>query len=259
LRGVLLRYPKAGLDADVAAEVHGLYQASLKRFADAAATADPSLLPLMSSMLDFLEASHNPAVEVHFSRPSTEQLVQLDERIAATGGAYQGRAVAPASMHFTQSSANARETRISAEIQQGFRSIFPNDVLAIVPVQISNPTRPQIEIKYEIGPSGKVYVPRDDPKKAFVGLEFRFAAAMSVPQRDDQWQFGLEIHPPEHFVVQYEFARNAPKVGPADSQVYAVMAERAFDELSVKLRAAFFKEGSAPANLGVQKPASKTV
>ena len=254
LRGVLKRYPNSGLDNDVAVEIHVLYQASLLRFAASATTADPSLLPLVSAMLDYLEATGNPIVELHFSRPSTSELGELDARIAAKGGAYQGRSLAPASMHFTEANAAGRESRIVSEIQRGYGAIFPNDVLSIRPVQATSSSRPRIEVKYEIVPSGAVYIPEKDRTKSFVGLEFRFAAAMSVPNRNDHWRFGLDIQPPKHFVVDYQRTRNEPDVGPANSVVYAVMASRAFDELKQKLRAAFFRANVAQATS--QPPAS---
>jgi len=241
LRGVLKRYPNAGLDNDVAIEIHALYQASLLRFAASATTADPSLLPLVSAMLNYLEATGNPIVELHFSRPSTIELSELDARMAAKGGAYRGRSVAPASMHFTEANAAGRESRIVSEIRRGFGAIFPNDVLSIQPVQATSGSRPQIEVKYEIVPSGAVYIPEKDRTKSFVGLEFRFAVTMSVPNRKDHWRFGLDVQPPKHFIVDYQRTRNEPDVGPADSLVYAVMASRAFDELQQKLRAAFFR------------------
>jgi predicted aspartyl protease len=241
LGDVLKRYPNAGLDNDVAMEIHTLYQASLRRFAASATNADPSLLPLVSAMLDYLEATGIPIVELHFSRPSTIELKELDARIAAKGGTYEGRSVAPASMHFAEANAVGREARIISEIQHGFGAIFPNDVLSIRPVQVTSGSRPLIDVKYEIAPSGDVYVPENERTKSFVGLEFRFAATMSVPNRKDHWRFGLDVQPPKHFIVDYQRTRNEPDVGPADSLVYSVMASRAFDELNHKLRAAFFR------------------
>lgn len=243
LRSLVARYPKAGLQADVGKEIHVLYQGALAKFKDQAITSDPALLVTMEKLLHLLEQRGDPKVAIHFTRPSTEALGALDASIKHSEARLGGKKIIPASEHFHNNSAAPREARIVAGLQAAFRTIFANDVLNLQ--AHADPRLPMLDIAYQIAPSGMIYVSEENNEKAFVGLVARFRAALKVEEPADPWRFEMEVVPPDHFTVNYDLPPGAVASGPPESRVYAVMAERAFDELAVKIRAAFFRPDSA--------------
>lgn len=244
LRALLKRFPNAGLKPDVAKEVHALYQQALSRFAAQAATSDPDLMGSMTQLLQVLEERGDPHVGIRFIRPTNEALAQMDERIKLNASRLGGRQVIPAAAHFASDSAAVREARIVTGLRSGFATIFPNDVLSLTQVGATDKRLPVLTIDYQIEPSGQLYV-LEKTDRAFVGLVARFQSGLQVGASTQPWRFNMEVEPPEHFRVDYTRQKDEPAVGPADSQVYSVMAERAFDALSSKMRAAFFRQDSA--------------
>jgi len=244
LRGVLARYPKGGLKADVAKEIHILYQQALTRFTAQAATSDPDLLASMSQLLQVLEQRGDPHVGIRFVRPTNEALAQMDARIKQNASRLGGRQIIPAAAHFASDSAAARETRIVTGLQSGFATIFPNDVLSLSQVNATDTRLPVLTIDYQIEPSGALYS-LEKTDRAFVGLVARFQSGLQVESTLQPWRFNMEVEPPDHFRVDYQAPKEELAKGPADGQVYSVMAERAFDALSSKMRAAFFRQDSA--------------
>ena len=225
LRSLLRRYPAANLQDDVHAEIHALYQKAFALFQKQVPQANASLLPAMQRLMDFLEAKGDPNVQIHFSRPTTSALEDLDVKLKMRGGKYGN--VIPAASHFTASSAATREARIAAALQVGFRATFPNDVLALQVNNSVNVAPPMLDIHYEIEPSGALYTEQNNsPAQAarqFVGLVARFKVALVVPDSADRWQFDLEVQPPETFTVNYKTQQGVATQGPQDSQVYACL------------------------------------
>ncbi len=228
------------------ARSHGLYHKAFAQFLKQGSDTNSSLVPVMQRLMDVLESAGNPNVQIHFSRPSTSALEELDQRLKLRGGKLGN--VIPAASHFTASSAASREARIAAALQVGFRATFPNDVLALQVNNSANVMPPMLDINYEIEPSGALYTEQNTSPsttaRQFVGLVARFKVTLLVPDSVQRWQFELEVQPPETFTVNYKTQQGQAMQGPQDSQVYAVMAERAFEQLASKLRAAFFRTDS---------------
>jgi hypothetical protein len=243
LRHLLERYPGAGLEPEVATAIHVQYQRSLEKFTQQAVRTDPALLEAMAGLLAQVEARGDPTLPVRFVRPSSEQLVELDRSLAKRG-AIDGRRIIPASAYFAHDSAASRETRIVAGLQSAFRTIFPHDVLMLVGGAPRDNTQPVLDIHYEIEPSGVMYVSRTDDRRGFVGLRVRFDSALIASATAPQWRFQLDVKPPDHFTVQYKDGGAGGTGAPQDGQVYAVMAERAFDALGGAITAAFFRPDS---------------
>ena len=243
LRGLLTRYPKGGLKPDVANEIHILYQEALARFTAQATTSDPVLLASMSQLLQVLELRGDPHVGIRFVRPTNEALAQMDIRIKQNESRLGGRQIIPAAAHFASDSAAVREARIVTGLQSGFATIFPNDVLSLAQVAVTDTRLPVLTIDYQIEPSGAIYS-LEKTDRAFVGLVARFQSGLQVESALQPWRFNMEVEPPDHFRVDYRAPKEELAKGPNDSQVYSVMAERAFDALSSKMRAAFFRQDS---------------
>jgi hypothetical protein len=135
------------------------------------------------------------------------------------------------------------------QLSKAFAEIFPADVLALkmgppLPAAGTVPNdAPAILIDYDVVASGMTYSLERFPLKDFVGLKVTFKVSMRVPSTPRSFDFGMEIAPPEHFTVNYQTSSNAALAAlssPPDERVYEVMAARAFDQLSTKLRNAFF-------------------
>jgi hypothetical protein len=245
MREVLNRYPNAGLNDDVAAQIHSLFQASFAKFKEKAVSSDPALLDTMERLLLVLEKRGNSKVGISFTRPTELELGKLDASIKASEARMGGQRIIPASAHFGNDSAAKREARIGAGMASAFKAIFPNDILDLYVAGPSGPIAPALDISYDIAPSGDVFV-SDDKSRAFVGLVARFRAALKVDNTSAPWTFHVEVLPPDHFNVEYKIPPGSNLKQPPEGQVYAVMAERAFDALAVDMHRAFFRK-DAPA------------
>lgn len=224
LRGVLRRYPAAGLQAEVQREVRAVFEQAFERFKAMATRTDRSVEPFVRELLARLESSGDSGVDVHFVRPGTEGLAAVDRR--KTG-------LAPVAAHFGSAGADAREQRMVAELAKGFRMVFPQDVLALT--RATGAQRPQLRVSYEIAPSGMTY--RSElTGHSFVGVVVKFDVAFTIPGTSAVWRSRLQVLPPDRFSVNGRF--------PSDAQVYGEMADRAFDRLSGELHRVFFAPSS---------------
>lgn len=224
LRGVLRRYPEAGLQAEVQREVHAVFEQAFERFKAMATRSDRGVEPFVRELLARLETSGDSGVDVHFVRPGTEGLAAVDRR--KTG-------LAPVAAHFGSQGADAREQRMVAELAKGFRLVFPQDVLALT--RATGAQRPQLRVSYDIAPSGMTY--RSElTGHSFVGVVVKFDVAFTIPGSSAVWRSRLQVLPPDRFSVNGRF--------PSDGQVYGEMADRAFDRLSGELHRVFFAPSS---------------
>jgi len=107
----------------------------------------------------------------------------------------------------------------------------------------TNKAVPTIEIKYEVGWAGDFFT-EDKGDRKFVGIVVDFHVAMKIPGESDNLEFDLGVQPPDHFTVDYSNPLYGIGGGPSEGRVYDVMAARAFDQLSDKMRRVFFKVGS---------------
>ncbi|MCH8619650.1 hypothetical protein [Undibacterium sp. TS12] len=244
LRALKTRFPHTDIQADVNEEIHQLYDKSLQKFRAQAVNSDTGLIKAMEYLLKYAEEHDSPGVTINFARPSPSELSQLDAFLKLKESNLRGMKIIPAAKYFADDSAATRESRITTGIRTAFSSIFPNDVLAFSPGSNTQSNIPMLQIAYQIEPSGKVFT-SDRQDDAFVGLVMRFKAAIVVPDVKERWKFDLEVEPPDSFNVEYKTSsRDAVHRAP-ESQVYAVMAERAFDKLALKINAAFFRPDSA--------------
>jgi len=254
LRDVLRRYPNEGLEEGVKDEVHKLYTASFEKFKDQAAYSDPALVPFIEQMLGSLEASGSSRVQLHFNRPTDDELKKMDA-LLTTFAAKRGKVPEPASPWFGPQSDADREQRIAKGLQNGFAMIFPSDVMQIVAVSTIDPNQPLMDITYHIDGSGQFYedvnmtTMERTSNRIFVGLICKFDAKVSLPSQPPGWHFSLAVQPPQTFNVEHAKVplgggANAAVNVPSPGKVYSVMAERAFDELHSKMRDTLFRQGS---------------
>ncbi|HVK70818.1 MAG TPA: hypothetical protein VM694_40465, partial [Polyangium sp.] len=109
--------------------------------------------------------------------------------------------------------------------------------------EASNVEAPTIEVRYEVGWAGDFFT-EDKGDRKFVGIVVDFHVVMKIPGEADKLEFVLPVQPPDHFTVDYTNPMYGIGGGPSEGRVYDVMAARAFDQLSDKMRRVFFKIGS---------------
>ncbi|MRG92110.1 hypothetical protein [Polyangium spumosum] len=108
---------------------------------------------------------------------------------------------------------------------------------------VKNVEAPTIEVRYEVGWAGDFFT-EDKGDRKFVGIVVDFHVVMKIPGETSTLEFDLGVQPPDHFTVDYTNPMYGIGGGPSVGRVYDVMAARAFDQLSDKMRRVFFKIGS---------------
>lgn len=247
LRSFLEQYPDY---EDARRAVHALYAQAMAAFTEQASTSDPRLVPFMKALVDYLERTESTSIDVCFSRPTAALLADLDERVAGEGG---HRAImVPVAPHFSEAAAELRERAILRSLQKGFGAVFPQDILSLACAASSGEdaaprARPSIHLAYVIAPSGRVYS-GERKRRAFIGIQVHFEVEMRVPGHSDVIAFELDVQPPSELVMEPSYMAFAgvptSLQDPSDDLVYRVMAARAFDHLSQKLRDALFRADS---------------
>lgn len=235
------------LAAEARQRVHDLYAESWRNF-EARAAEDPEARAAMKRLVDWLEAHDSPRVSVRFRPPTTDELASIDEAFATwfqAEGLGATRTLHPMATHFTVEKCLLRESAIVTQLQSGFGEVFPNDVLGLdhgEPIRTAEPPpaeNPTIDVSYQVASSGTTYY-SEDGRGVYVGIVVRFQVTVRIPDGGAALSFDLEVEPPERF----EVTTNSPFMvmgDPDAGSVYDVMAVKAFEALSARLRTRFFK------------------
>lgn len=252
MRAFLNENPGSKYEAEGRAVIHELYTESLDAFREKAATGDPAMMPFMEALLPWLETHDSPAVQVRFLPPSSDLLAGVDKELALDGGTLDGLSIAPVAGYFDEKHNRAREGAITTTLQQGFATVFPNDVLRL---ETGDPLTaadleadvkvPTMEVAYAVGTSGEIYQ-SDTSQRLFVGIAVAFDVTMRIPGEEETIVLELDVEPPPVFEVggmSLWMDVNSPV---SDGSVYDVMALRAFDQLATKTAAVFFRDPLAP-------------
>jgi hypothetical protein len=249
LRDYVRANPHSRFTTEARGLIHDTFVRVRARFDEQATSDNPQMTSFMTALLQYLEAHDSPPVQVRFRPPTSDALAAVDARLAADGGRrLQGRDVVPIAPHFTLATAGPRERAITTSLQNGFRVVFPNDVLTledgerIMGASPESVTSPTIEVSYDVRPSGEFYQLRSG-NRAFVGISVDFAVRMRLPDSANTFSFPLSVAPPERFQFSYETSAGSA-AGPSDGRVYSVMAGRAFDRLSAQMGGVFFRAGT---------------
>lgn len=246
LRGFIKDHPDSKYTKKARKAVKNLYIKSYKDFEKQASREDPKLLPFMKAMLKFMEQKNVGEVAVRFRAPDTRTLEGIDAIKTATG-----QQVAPVSPYFTPERNQTRENVIVRKLDDGFATIFPRDVFKLAHGEnlgdrkLKKVKEPTIQISYQIYPSEYVYTSSTN-SRTYQGVRMTFEVSMRIPGTSDRLDFDLTVEPPQNFSVSYykDYGDYGGSGGPSDAAVYDVMAARAFDQLSTKLRSVFFDENS---------------
>jgi len=249
LREVLRDYSGHPVTADAKAAIRDLYSRALAALTQ---HAKPECVLFLTRLLAWLEAAESPEIAVTFLPPGTTELTNLETGLKELDGFVKlpGRS-------FTPEACRSRESSIVHELQYGFNSIVEKDIIRLRHLgdggdSADRPlTAPRIEIRYQVRPSGSLYVQKDpaggfpglrglaDPGRGlptltgsdrFAGVKFSFSIKLSVPGDDKPWLIPLEVSPAEEFTV-----RSSGFFSPDRESVYDAMAETAFARLTAKL------------------------
>jgi hypothetical protein len=247
-REMIKAHPKSPYVGQARDAIHALYTRAWERFRARAGDRDPGMLAFMQLLLRHQEEHDSPQVEVFFRSPDNRVLASLDRVL-------QSKNVAPVAPHFSLAAAGRREGMIAAVLKRGFAGIFPADTLHIEARPRASGTVPSIEIRYGVNPTSMIYSSQRS-QRAFIGIRIDFQMTLRIPGHAETFPIVLSVAPPERFSVQFTSrrAQPLPGEGPSDSQVYSVMAERAFDEFAGKLNAVFFGAPVREAPQAVKEP-----
>ena len=257
LRNFLAVHRGSLVESEGRAALHDAYARALASFTAQASGEEPRLAAFMERLVGWLEDHELTRVEVRFSSPSSARLGRVDAALSDPKVSREG-AVAKVAPHFDEAHSTPREAAITKQLATGFASVFPPDVLHLEPgaraeagVTKGEPAPilvPTIDVSYTVGWSGDVYGEENGDRK-FVSIVMNFDVEMRIPGKPgadplpaDTLGFTLSVAPPESFDVHYR----DDATGPTEGRIYDAMAERAFDQLGDKFRAAFFGKGARP-------------
>ncbi len=252
LRDFIREFPRSRWAQQALVTIHQRYQTVQATFASQASMDDPRMMPFMQRLLAYLEASGSPTVDVRFQTPSAAALERADATIRERGAQMHLTNVAAVAGNFDPASAQPREQSITRMLQGAFGAVFPGDVMALRQGErlgeVSTPpaTIPTFEVAYSVDPSGEMYT-LERSRRSFVGISVNFVVTMRIPNDPNTFAITFNVEPPQHFTVHYTRLTGAGgDLGhPADAEVYDQMAQRAFDQLSTRLRGVFFRPGTA--------------
>lgn len=269
LRAFLTRYPSSCVEDDAHAAIHALFDDTRTSYRHQAATADPRLLPFMERLLAYLEEHEDSRVEARFQSPASATLSGVDAVLQSKAKHARIERIVPVAPHFDDDHSIPREASIIKNLEAAFSAIFPADIMKLDAGQrlVAQPEEPStvlpgarkpappaspraiqvptLDVQYKVGWAGELYSEQKGDRH-FVGIVVYFDVSMRIPGQAETYDFSLEVTPPDHFSIDEprRRLRGAADDTPSEGRVYDVMAERAFEQLTSKLREVFFRAGS---------------
>jgi hypothetical protein len=253
------------LDARARDRIDAMYREALRAFREQASD-DDQMLRFVDRLLTHLAGSDSARVLVKFQPPDAGNLDLVDAVIESKPEMLADDSeIIPIADHFSEQVSSFRHDAIIKSLRAGFADVFSAEFLDLRRADGTSPDErqltygrkpdpkklvglPSIDIAYKVDWSGGLYS-SESSGKVYVGINVLFKVAMRVPGDPEPFTFEVEVTPPDRFQVSYQsdLFEGGPS-GPADSKVYTVMANRAFDQLATKLRGAFFAQaGGEPA------------
>jgi hypothetical protein len=234
-------HPGATAARDAIRELYAGALAALTR------NAKPEAAAFLTRLLQRVENTQSPEIQVHFHPPGTDDLGKLETLMKQHDGFVQlpGRS-------FGAEACRRREKTIFVELQRGFRSVVKSDIIRLIEPEKAEPAAkvPRLEIRYRVEASGTIYTQKDwlggglagalqgrgagilaGANHRYAGLKFGFTIVLTIPDDDPPWTIVFEVRPAESFSVRTPgLALSAPT-----DDVYDAMAGTAFASLSEKL------------------------
>lgn len=210
---------------------------------EAQAGSDPESTSFVRDLVAFLEKNDSPPVLVHFDVSEEGGLAAVDTLLAKID--LDGRTIAPVAPHFSAAKSRGRETKLVGFLSTAFLKVFPNDILSLKRSS-SKPSKSNatLEVAYSVSPGNggegePMIFDLEGSNRSFVGISVKFDVTFSVPEHGEPRKLSFVVEPPQRFGV--------PK-GADAARIYAIMADRAYEQLATKLRAAFFAPTASDAN-----------
>lgn len=232
------RYPDAGLDAQLLAARHALYEKALADWKDTT-HADVATTAWMERLLAWAEQSHDAILEVRFELRPSKTLASADAQVEKSVH-YPGPDALP-SHYLTDDAMKVREQRLADHVEQGIARHFPPDILSArlgerLPPDAPAPTRPTLLVAY--APEWAfTTTPCARPDTVFPGLAFPYQVTLVVPGgapvavQKQVWRI------PEMWRVTLEPGESREHY---EQRIYDRMIDGAFDELEQSLPRGLF-------------------
>lgn len=256
LRDFIKQFPDDPLAADARQSIDGLFDGALSDYEAQAPTHDSDVVAVFGRLLRHQRTHGSPPAYVWFRPPASDRLTRMDRRMLRRGGTR----VAPIAPHFTDAANERREKSISRLFAKGFEQVFPRDIFAVVhggrldeakdtgasaALDVVYTLRPGDGFYEKTSSAGLPILASSPATRLYVALEVDFDVTLRWPGEPDALSFDLHVEPPDSFMVTSRAGRFLSSSSVGDTQVYDVMAAKAFDGLSAELGRQFFREGSA--------------
>ena len=230
------RHPKAGVDAEVAAARHHIYQTAFDRYA--ATAPDKAAASFVQRLLAWSEA-HGPKVEMRFRGRRSRSMDKAD-RSAGQSRQFKGVISLP-SRYFDDVAEKGDMDAFAAGISARFAEALPKELLSIelgapladteapLPPRVALPT---LFIDHGSAWAGAIQASLK-PRGVFIGLELSFDALFRMPDEASP----VKIRTDGWFMPGLLAAKDADK---PEEAIYNAMRATAFEQFERKLLGAFF-------------------
>jgi hypothetical protein len=228
-------HPGATAASDAIRELYAGALAALTK------NAKPEAAAFLTRLLQRVEKTQSPEIQVHFHPPGTDDLGKLEALMKQHDGF-----VRLPGKSFAAEACRQREKTIFGELQRGFKSVVKADIIRLIDAEESEPAAkvPRLDIRYRVESSGTIYARHDGlgigltrtgilagANERYAGLKFAFTIILSIPDEDPSWTIVFDVLPAESFSVRTPGLALSART----EDVYDTMAGTAFARLSEKL------------------------
>jgi hypothetical protein len=237
-------HPEHGLDAELKAAMHDVYEAAFEKYKTNDAGKDANAVAFVRKLVDFAEKK-GPKVVVRAHRRVTKSIERADKDVVKSK-AFMGVTSFP-SRYFDPAHDKPREQDLAKAIIDRFGQAFPADILAFeMGEPIADPDAPDapptdvptLVIEHSVDWTGGEIV-STNPRGVFIMMGVNFEAS-----------FGIPGDPKDHKVKTTVWRRPEANLAKdtehPEEIVYADMAKGAYEQFAKKYISTFFKPAEAP-------------
>jgi hypothetical protein len=237
--------PNHGLDSELKAATHTVYQNALTAFKTVANDKDPQIVAFFERLLAWAEAHSESKVEIRFRMQPSTSLPRADKYVTKQP-LFNGETSYP-TQYFTAAKIAAAEAELSKQLIEKLSASFPKEILTFsvgTPLPSEGDTLPAITvptffIQHREEWVGTAY-PSKAPRGIYVGLNYHFDGQLTIPADQKPWKHHAMIIKNVPVGVLKDLKVAAP--GEAEKAVYETMNKEAFDAFGQKVLAAVYKK-----------------
>lgn len=237
--------PAHGLAAQVAEARHDVYRAALASFRATVNDKDPAVAVFFERLLEAVEKSGNPKVEIRFRQSPSTTLTRADKYVTKQA-MFNGDTSYP-SHYYDRDKLATHEKALGKALETRLAAAFPTEILTFAvgaPLpegDASAPaTAPMLAIVHRPEWTGLGF-PSQRPRGIFVGVQHHFDAQLRLPGDAKPLVVQAVIPVSVPLKVLKPFANIAPKPGEPETAVYSAMCAEAFEAFAARLLSTVFK------------------